>query len=413
MAFKFDQSKFMFRAKRDVTQAMASPDLVLVQVVAAIDDLNKISNLMSERLTEWYALHFPEFKHAEPLKYAQVVMAFDRSNPNQAALAAIVGEEAAQTLSGKANRSLGVVFSPEDIQAVREQAGTLISLYAYRDTLNTYTDSLAQRIAPNLSHIAGPSLAAKLIAQAGSLSKLSSFPASTIQVLGAEKALFKHLKSGSPPPKHGLIFQHASISTAPKWVRGKIARALAAKLCIAAKADAISHHFIAEKLKEQFEARAAMLRQKPMPAKKAVAPQTGGNFGSGPRPFQSGSGSFGGSREGSGPRPSFGGPKPYSSYKGGSHHERPRPYSGQWPQSGEKKPFGGSREGGERRSFGGSREGGSFNRPRPGSDRPRPPFGGNREGGSREGGERPRSSFGGSREGGFKSKFGKKKKFRN
>jgi len=95
-----------------------------------------------------------------------------------------------------------------------------------------------------------------LIAQAGGLSKLASFPSSTVQVIGAEKALFKHLRSGSPPPKHGLIFQHVLISTSPKHARGKIARALAAKIAIAAKADAYSHNFIAEKLKEQFEARA-------------------------------------------------------------------------------------------------------------------------------------------------------------
>jgi nucleolar protein 56 len=92
------------------------------------------------------------------------------------------------------------------------------------------------------------------VAQAGGLHRLSFFPASTIQVLGAEKALFKHLRSGSKPPKHGLIFQHSSIGMSPKKVRGKIARALAAKLTIASKADAISHNFIAEKLKASFEA---------------------------------------------------------------------------------------------------------------------------------------------------------------
>ena len=395
MAFKFDQSKFMFRARAGVQQAIASPDLVLVQVVAAIDDLNKISNLMSERLAEWYGLHFPEFKHTDPLKYAQVVMAFDRSNPNQAALASIVGEEAAQALSGKANRSVGVVLSPEDIRAVREQAGTLLSLYAYRDSLNAYTDSLATRIAPNLSHLAGPSLAAKLIAQSGSLSKLSTFPASTIQVLGAEKALFKHLRSGSPPPKHGLIFQHASISTAPKWVRGKMARALAAKLCIAAKADGISHHFIADKLKEQFETRAAAIRQKPQPAKKPVVP---GSPGLGGQPRQPGrSPPFGGQPSG----------KPYPPFEGGSRRERPRPYSGPWPVSGQKSkpPFGQNHEGSSQpRSFGQNREGSNPSRSNEGGER--------RSFGPKHEGSGDRSSFGPKREG-FNPKFAKKKKFRN
>ncbi len=334
MPFRFDQSKFMSRAKRDVTQAIASPDLVLVQVVAAIDDTNKISNLMSERLVEWYGLHFPEFKHADPIKYAQVVLAFERTHPDQAALAALVGEDAAQSLSGKANRSMGVALSDDDLRAVRAQAGALLQLYGYRDYLNSYTDSLAARLCPNLSHIAGPSLAAKLIAQAGSLSKLASFPASTIQVLGAEKALFKHLKFGSPPPKHGLIFQHSAISTAPKWVRGKIARALAAKLCIAAKADAISHHFIAEKLKEQFEARANSLRGKPQPAKRPAQIQQ--TFGGKPRSSFGGQRPpFGGSREG-GERRSFGG-KP--GFGGGREGERPRSFGGNRPSSFNKKKF--------------------------------------------------------------------------
>ena len=341
MSFKFDQSRFMSRANLGVQQAIASPDLVLVQVVAAIDDTNKITNLMSERLTEWYALHFPEFKHSDPIKHAQVVMVFDRSHPDLEALTGVVGEELAQTLAGKANRSMGVVLSEDDVKAVRAQAQALLQLYAYRDYLTSYSDTLASRIAPNISHIAGPSLAAKLIAQSGSLAKMASFPASTIQVLGAEKALFKHLRSGSPPPKHGLIFQHAAISTAPKWVRGKISRCLAAKLCIASKADALSHHFIADKLKEQFEARAASLRQRPQPAKK---PQTQIQtvFGGKTKSF------------GSGPRPSF-----------GRDSER-RPFGGDRP----RPPFGGDRP---RPSFGGQRPSGD--RPSFGGDRPRPPFG--------------------------------------
>jgi nucleolar protein 56 len=139
---------------------------------------------------------------------------------------------------------------------VRSWANTVLSLYALREDVEKYTDALAVRICPNMSHLAGPALAAKLVAKAGSLHKLATFPASTVQVIGAEKALFKHLKAGSKPPKHGVIFQHPLISTSPKKVRGKIARALAGKLSIAAKADAITHHFIAEKLKESFEARA-------------------------------------------------------------------------------------------------------------------------------------------------------------
>lgn len=251
------RKEFVEKTRQRLTVAMASPDLLIVQTVASIEELNKISNLMSERLTEWFGLHFPEFKTNDPRKYASVVLALDRSNPNEEALAAAIGNpESAKAILGRAASSSGVKFSEEDIAAVRGMARRLLDIYALKDELEAYSDSIANRICPNLSILAGPKLAAKLVAQAGSLQRLSTFPASTVQVLGAEKALFKHLKAGSKPPKHGVIFQHPLISTSPKKARGKIARALAGKLAIAVKADAITKHNIAEGLKQSFEARA-------------------------------------------------------------------------------------------------------------------------------------------------------------
>ncbi|RNJ77989.1 MAG: ribonucleotide-diphosphate reductase subunit beta, partial [Nitrosopumilus sp. H8] len=91
--------------------------------------------------------------------------------------------------------------------------------------------------APNLVAILGPSVAARMLGRAGSLAKLASFPASTIQVIGAERALFRAVKTGSDPPKHGLLFQHAMVHSAPRWQRGKIARAIAAKAAVAARVD--------------------------------------------------------------------------------------------------------------------------------------------------------------------------------
>ncbi len=377
MAFKFDQSKFLFRAKAGVQEAMASPDLVLVQVVAAIDDMDKISNLVSERLTEWYGYHFPEFKQADPKKFAGVVLALDRANPDVAALTPVLGEQTAHLVCDKAKKSVGVYLSAQDLHAVRAQAQALINLLNYREELVAYSDELATRLAPNISAIAGPSLAAKLIAQAGSLNKLASFPSSTVQVIGAEKALFKHLRSGSPPPKHGLIFQHPAISTAPRWTRGKLARALAAKLTIASKADAYTHHFIAEKLKEQFEARVKALLGKSEPVKKpgykppvypiryGGRPQSSGGFNR-PRP-----GGYSNRPRNDGPRgpPRFNNDRPRHD---GPRNDRPR----------NERP-------------GGFSPGG----PRPGNDRP----GGHGQGQSREGGNRPHQN----REGG--NRFGKKR----
>ncbi len=255
-----DRKAHLDRARTSLAQAMASPDLLMVQTSASIEELNKIANLMSERLTEWFGLNFPEFKSNDPKKYAQAVLAIDRANPDEAALAVALGNpESAKAVLGRAKASSGVAFSGEDLTAVRKFATTLLEIHALRDSVEKYADALAVKICPNLSHLAGPQLAVKLVAKAGSLKRLASFPASTLQVIGAEKALFKHLKTGSKPPKHGVIFQHPLISTSPKKIRGKIARALAGKLAIASKADAITHHFIAEALKKQFEDRAKMI----------------------------------------------------------------------------------------------------------------------------------------------------------
>ena len=246
---------FFSRARKKVQVAISSRDNLLIQTVSAVDELNKSSNLLFERLTEWYGTHFPELKAAEPAKYVQGVLAIDRKNPDSAQIEAVFGPQA-QSVMDKIRSSVGSEFSEEDMRQVRALASQVQMLWKLRDEIEAYEAKIATELCPNMSYIAGPELAAKLVAQSGGLHRMSTFPSSTIQVLGAEKALFKHLRSGSRPPKHGLIFQHALISKSSRKARGKIARALAAKLAIACKADAMSHNFIAEKLKAQFEAQA-------------------------------------------------------------------------------------------------------------------------------------------------------------
>lgn len=258
---KFDQKRFLKKAKVGVAQAIASPDHIITQVVSAIDEQNKIANLAYERINEWYGLHFPEFRHREPFKYVQVAAFFDRKSMNEARLREILGD-AAQNVIERAKNSVGVEFSDEDLEVLQGQAKLVLGMHEMKEKLEKYQDRICTRLAPNMSELAGSPVAAKLIAASGGVQKLALMPASTIQVLGAEKALFKHLRSGSPSPKHGIIFQHPMISTAPKKARGKIARALAAKLAIAVKADAFTRNSIGAKLKEQFEARAQQILQK-------------------------------------------------------------------------------------------------------------------------------------------------------
>jgi nucleolar protein 56 len=138
----------------------------------------------------------------------------------------------------------------------------VLELYKLRQALEDYLNALMEEIAPNVKALAGSLLGARLIALAGGLTNLAKKPASTIQVLGAEKALFRSLKTGTRPPKHGIIFQHALLHEAKRWQRGKIARVLAGKLAIAARIDAFGGKYAGEELKADLEKRVEEIQEK-------------------------------------------------------------------------------------------------------------------------------------------------------
>jgi nucleolar protein 56 len=151
-----------------------------------------------------------------------------------------------QDLSGhnmEIDSSMGADIEEEDILIIQGFAKSLKSLQESRQSIENYVDVKMEKIAPNLRDLAGASLGAKLIAHAGSIKQLALFPSSTIQIMGAEKALFRHLKTGERPPKHGLIYQHPDLRGAKWWLRGKIARTLAAKLSLAVRKDFFSGEF--------------------------------------------------------------------------------------------------------------------------------------------------------------------------
>ncbi len=131
-----------------------------------------------------------------------------------------------------------------------------------RQKLETYLDSVMEEVAPNIRVLVGSLLGARLIALAGGLNNLAKMPASTIQLLGAEKALFRSLKTGARPPKHGIIFQHSLIHEAKRWQRGKMARALAGKLAIAARTDAFSGKYAGDKLQTDLEKRISEIKER-------------------------------------------------------------------------------------------------------------------------------------------------------
>ncbi|TLX83740.1 MAG: ribonucleotide-diphosphate reductase subunit beta [Thaumarchaeota archaeon] len=226
-----------------VTEVSESPDLHIIQAINTLDETDKIINLLSSRLREWYGLHFPELDNLIDAisGYSKLVLAGRRDDLNQKIyLDSGFPEEKAEMLSllqKKSKKSRGGQISNENLAIVQGLANQILTLFELRNTLEKHIESQMEAIAPNISGILGSSVGARMLARAGSLKRLSSMPASTIQVLGAEKALFRSLKTGAQPPKHGILFQHSLVHAAPRWQRGKIARAIAAKAAIAARVD--------------------------------------------------------------------------------------------------------------------------------------------------------------------------------
>jgi nucleolar protein 56 len=250
------REKFIKKAKEKVAEALKSRDMLLSGVTKTIDDLDKIINLLGERLEEWYAIYFPELALADRIKYAELVSFIERNEIDKKELASIVGQKKADEIANKAKSSLGAQLNEADLNQIRSLASSILSLDKLRTQYEAHQEELALDICPNMSKVGGADIAAKLVSHVGSLKRLCRLPSSTIQVLGAEKALFKHLKNRKvSPPKHGIIFQHPKIAGSPKAIRGKVARALANKLSLAAKADGITKRDMGDELLEGFEKR--------------------------------------------------------------------------------------------------------------------------------------------------------------
>ncbi|MCI2414913.1 MAG: C/D box methylation guide ribonucleoprotein complex aNOP56 subunit [Candidatus Aramenus sp.] len=276
--------------RRKLRKASQKRDLLAIQAVRAIDDIDKTINLFSERLREWYSLHFPELdKMVEDHQlYSKIVSYLGyRDNITQEALKELgLNDSRASKIADAAKKSIGADISEDDINSIRMLSNTILELFKIRNDLADYVESVMREVSPNVTALVGPVLGARLLSLAGSLEELAKMPASTIQVLGAEKALFRALKTGSRPPKHGIIFQFPAIHSSPRWQRGKIARALAAKLAIAARVDAFSGRYIGDQLVEQLNKRIEEIKTKyaqPPPRKqqKEERPQGKGKKGKG------------------------------------------------------------------------------------------------------------------------------------
>jgi len=260
------RSLAMEMAKLRVKKAVEKRDLLVAQAVQSLDDLDKTLNLFMGRIREWYGIHFPELdrlvdKHET---YARLVLNLGSKDSFTVdnLLKEGIPDTKAEQIAKIAKTSMGADLADIDMIQIQALCKNVLDLYQLRQTLESYLEKTMEEVAPNVNALTGALLGARLIAISGGLTNLARRPASTIQVLGAEKALFRSLKTGSRPPKHGIIFQHVSLHDAKRWHRGKIARALAGKLAIAARMDAFGGRYMGEQLKTDLEKRIEEIREK-------------------------------------------------------------------------------------------------------------------------------------------------------
>jgi nucleolar protein 56 len=254
----------------------------IIQAIAILDQLDKAVNTFSMRVREWYGWHFPELVKivSENHKYAKVALFVkDKKNlteDNLHDLAAIVDddEDIAKSIIHTAKISMGQDISATDMDNVTLFAERVVSLANYRKTLHSYLVSKMGVVAPNLATLIGEVVGARLISHAGSLTNLSKYPASTVQILGAEKALFRALKTKGNTPKYGLLYHSSFIGRAGQKNKGRISRFLANKCSIASRIDNFSESpstVFGQALKKQVEERLDFYASGTAPTKNEVA----------------------------------------------------------------------------------------------------------------------------------------------
>ncbi|WP_292886708.1 NOP5/NOP56 family protein [Methanobrevibacter sp. UBA212] len=242
-----------------IKKESASEDKHLIQAINTIDEIDESISKQIERIREWYALYFPEM---DVIKNNETYIKLISQNKTKE-----------EIINAKPEAFPGDIIdleediNPKDIEIMNNYANSIYEMQQTRKNLEEYVDFKMQDIAPNLRLLVGSSLAAKLISHAGGLKRLAVYPSSTVQIMGAEKALFRHLKSGDRPPKYGLIYQHPQVRGAKWWNRGKIARMLAGMISHAARRDVFTKTFDENAFDEFIEKAEEIEKNNPFPTK--------------------------------------------------------------------------------------------------------------------------------------------------
>eukprot|EP00029_Vermamoeba_vermiformis_P007221 TRINITY_DN3061_c0_g1_i1.p1 TRINITY_DN3061_c0_g1~~TRINITY_DN3061_c0_g1_i1.p1 ORF type:complete len:347 (-),score=117.68 TRINITY_DN3061_c0_g1_i1:33-1073(-) len=222
-------------------------DAMIVQSISMLDELDKELNTYTMRVKEWYGWHFPELAKivSDSIQYVKVVKQLGlRSQIKEADLTGVIEKSVADQIRDFAEVSMGVDdIKQEDLVHIIQICDQVLDVSAYRDQLCEYIKNRMHAIAPNLTELVGEIVGARLIAQSGGLLNLAKQPASTVQILGAEKALFRALKTKQQTPKYGLIYHASMVDQKSSQHNGKISRVLANKAALATRIDALGEQY--------------------------------------------------------------------------------------------------------------------------------------------------------------------------
>jgi len=235
---KFYEKNIMLT--RQQIKMAVSEDNLIIQASDAIEEINRTANVLVKRLREWFSFYLPELEN--------------KIKDHEHFVELVLKDKEMLMKEFKIIRTMGAELKKDDEKQIVQLAETIIILYKEKESKENYLEKIMKKYAPNLTKVAGYSIGAQLIALGGSLKNLVMMPASTVQLLGAEKALFRHMRNKSiRPPKHGIIFNHEILQKTKPSKRGKAARRLSDKLSMAVKVDYFKGDFIGDKLRKELE----------------------------------------------------------------------------------------------------------------------------------------------------------------
>ncbi|NHJ84625.1 MAG: C/D box methylation guide ribonucleoprotein complex aNOP56 subunit [Asgard group archaeon] len=276
--FDFLRNTAIMITREKVKLAAEKRDRLIVHAIETIDDIDKTLNLFSGRLREFYGMHFPELVDAIDNHNTLAIIISEtgkRENIDKKILVDELNlpEDKAQQILEARENSMGSTLLEQDMIIIQDQAKIIVDLYKRRQSLEKWMDEAMRAVAPNLCGVVSPLLGARLISLAGSLKDLALCASSKIQILGAEKALYRTIKTGAPPPKHGVIFQDSRLNQAKWWQRGKIARVMSGRLSIAARMDYFEAEDKSQDLDKELTAKIEEIKTKyPDPPEKPPKP---------------------------------------------------------------------------------------------------------------------------------------------